>query len=230
MLFFCSYYDHLSSCETLMFGWFQSLNSTHDSANEQQAGLTCDVKEYAEYRGIDTELMMFMGVCTLPKTRLDHPGCVYHRNVGYCASVTSFKTSGTGITKYRKREYTVAWKCKTQPQIPKHDSIVCLLLLHFSLMAVYSAGGGVLLPPAGCRNRKVNTNMDSESESVLEIIQQYFDAGHKYDVIVDMLSTIHGISMRIRTLKTHLKKAGLFRLQLNYNEEEEEDRRCCHVL
>lgn len=56
--------------------------------------------------------------------------------------------------------------------------------------------------------------MDRESE--LSIIKQYFDAGHQYDVIVDMLSTIHGLEMSLRTLKNRLREAGLFRRR-NYS-------------
>jgi len=34
--------------------------------------------------------------------------------------------------------------------------------------------------------------------------KEYFDAGHGYDVILDMLSIIHNINMSLRTLKTRL--------------------------
>ena len=44
-----------------------------------------------------------------------------------------------------------------------------------------------------------------------ELIKDYFDAGHKYEVIVDMLSTFHSITMSVRTLKTRLRETGLYR-------------------
>lgn len=43
-----------------------------------------------------------------------------------------------------------------------------------------------------------------------EYIKSYFDAGHEYPIILDMLSTYHQVTMSICTLKTHLKQAGLF--------------------
>ncbi|XP_023255197.1 cell wall integrity and stress response component 2-like, partial [Seriola lalandi dorsalis] len=49
-----------------------------------------------------------------------------------------------------------------------------------------------------------------------EVIRRYFDAGHTYEVIVDMLSTFHNITMSVRTLKTRLREAGLFRRK-NYS-------------
>lgn len=49
-----------------------------------------------------------------------------------------------------------------------------------------------------------------------EAIKHYFDAGHTYEVIVDMLSTFHNITMSVRTLKTRLREAGLYRRK-NYS-------------
>ena len=44
-----------------------------------------------------------------------------------------------------------------------------------------------------------------------EVIKDYFDAGHTYEVIVDMLSAFHSITMSVRFLKTCLREAGLYR-------------------
>jgi len=63
---------------------------------------------------------------------------------------------------------------------------------------------------------RVFKNMDSDSDNVCAAIKEYFDAGHGYDVILDMLSTIHNVKMSLRTLKTRLKAAGLTR-RLNYS-------------
>ncbi|KAL4009749.1 hypothetical protein ACER0C_003601 [Sarotherodon galilaeus] len=46
---------------------------------------------------------------------------------------------------------------------------------------------------------------------VASAIREYFDSGHTYEVILDMLKTNHEISISLRTLKTHLKEAGLYR-------------------
>lgn len=51
--------------------------------------------------------------------------------------------------------------------------------------------------------------MSAKSVKELSIIQHYFDAAHKYDVIFDMLSTLHDIKMSVGTLKTRLKEACL---------------------
>lgn len=53
------------------------------------------------------------------------------------------------------------------------------------------------------------TNMSAKSDKELSIIQYYFDATHKYDVIFDMLSTLHDIKISVGTLKTRLKEACL---------------------
>lgn len=45
--------------------------------------------------------------------------------------------------------------------------------------------------------------MSAESETEFSIMRQYFDAGHKYDLIVDMLSAFHDI-------KTSVNAEGLF--------------------
>ena len=46
--------------------------------------------------------------------------------------------------------------------------------------------------------------MGAASDNVRAAIEEYFDAGHGYDMILDMLSTIHIINMSLRTLKTRL--------------------------
>lgn len=50
----------------------------------------------------------------------------------------------------------------------------------------------------------------------MEFIQSYFEDGHSYAVILDMLMEYHGIKISLRTLKTQLKNAGMFRRQ-NYS-------------
>lgn len=50
----------------------------------------------------------------------------------------------------------------------------------------------------------------------MEYIQRYFEDGHSYAVILDMLSTYHGIKISMRSLKTHLKEANMFRRK-NYS-------------
>lgn len=62
-------------------------------------------------------------------------------------------------------------------------------------------------------NRKtiLLSNMSASECSFIELIRGYFDVGRKYEVILVMLSTYHTITMGMRTLKTCLKEAGLFR-------------------
>jgi len=60
----------------------------------------------------------------------------------------------------------------------------------------------------------------STPEDTFAIFKNYFDAGHTYDVIVDMLSTNHNIRMSIRTLKSRLREAGLYRRK-NYSQLDE---------
>ena len=45
----------------------------------------------------------------------------------------------------------------------------------------------------------------------MEHIKHYFEDGHSYAVIVDMLATNHDIKISLRSLKTHLEDAGMFR-------------------
>lgn len=46
--------------------------------------------------------------------------------------------------------------------------------------------------------------MNIESEQLLSVIWPNFEEGHKYDVIVVMLSTYHNNKIDIQTLKTRL--------------------------
>ena len=48
-------------------------------------------------------------------------------------------------------------------------------------------------------------------EKELELIREYFNKGHTYDVIRDMLSTHYDIKMSRGTLKARLKDLGLRR-------------------
>lgn len=43
----------------------------------------------------------------------------------------------------------------------------------------------------------------------VDLIKQYFFEGHTYNVILDLLSTVHGIQYNLRTLKNRLKHLGL---------------------
>lgn len=52
--------------------------------------------------------------------------------------------------------------------------------------------------------------------NVAAVIQEYFDSGYTYEVILDMLRTNHDISVSMSTLKTHFKEAGLCR-KSNYS-------------
>lgn len=51
----------------------------------------------------------------------------------------------------------------------------------------------------------------------MEHVRHYFQEGHTYGVILDMLLTHHNIKMSLRSLKIHLKDAGLFRRK-NYSQ------------
>ncbi|XP_024118870.1 uncharacterized protein LOC112140200 [Oryzias melastigma] len=51
-------------------------------------------------------------------------------------------------------------------------------------------------------------------------INEYFNSGHTYDVILDLLRTNHQTFISMRTLKMHLKNAGLFR-RSNYSPQNE---------
>ena len=63
------------------------------------------------------------------------------------------------------------------------------------------------------RKTRKSTYFENRStpENDFAIFKNYFDAGHTYDVIVDMLSTNHNIRMSIHTLKSRLRDAGLYR-------------------
>ncbi|XP_054886887.1 uncharacterized protein LOC129360588 [Poeciliopsis prolifica] len=43
------------------------------------------------------------------------------------------------------------------------------------------------------------------------VIREYFESGYTYEVILDMLQTNHEVSVSLRSLKAHLKVAGLHR-------------------
>ncbi len=45
----------------------------------------------------------------------------------------------------------------------------------------------------------------------MEIMREYVNKGHTYDVILDMLLTHHGINISPETLKAQLKESGLRR-------------------
>ena len=51
-------------------------------------------------------------------------------------------------------------------------------------------------------------------------IEYYFHLGYKYEDIVNLLSTYHGISMSVRTLKRKLLKYGLQKKNVNIDEQE----------
>ncbi|KAL3997088.1 hypothetical protein ACER0C_009744 [Sarotherodon galilaeus] len=51
----------------------------------------------------------------------------------------------------------------------------------------------------------------SGDPNIAVAIREYFDSGHTYEVILDMLKCNHDISTSMRTLKTHLKESGLYR-------------------
>ncbi len=48
-------------------------------------------------------------------------------------------------------------------------------------------------------------------EDEMEITREYFNKGHTYEAVLNMLSTHHDISMSLRTLKTWLKELELRR-------------------
>ncbi|XP_020555618.1 uncharacterized protein LOC110013572 [Oryzias latipes] len=56
--------------------------------------------------------------------------------------------------------------------------------------------------------QKMNRSGDS---NIAAAIKEYFNSGHTYEVILDLLRTNHETFVSMRTLKTHLKKSGLFR-------------------
>lgn len=57
-------------------------------------------------------------------------------------------------------------------------------------------------------------------EDEMALIDEYFERGHTYNVILDMLSTHHDINMSLGTLKAWLKELGL-RRRGNYSSTNE---------
>lgn len=60
----------------------------------------------------------------------------------------------------------------------------------------------------GERRRTKTTNMSAESDSKVLIIQ-HFDAGHKYNLLLNILPIFHDLRMSVRTLTNRLKEAGI---------------------
>ena len=58
-----------------------------------------------------------------------------------------------------------------------------------------------------------------KTENEREIIENYFHAGYKYDLIVCLLMKKHGIEMTVRTLKRRLKSYHLSRRNENISED-----------
>ena len=55
-------------------------------------------------------------------------------------------------------------------------------------------------------------NMDmTEGPDMLQQCIRYFNEGHSYAVIVDMMSCLHGVHISLRSLKGKLNLAGLYR-------------------
>nr|XP_023666802.1 uncharacterized protein LOC111843432 [Paramormyrops kingsleyae] len=57
----------------------------------------------------------------------------------------------------------------------------------------------------------LNETDQTDEPDVLHCCIGYFNAGHSYDVIVDMMYSLHGVNISLRCLKTKLKEAGLYR-------------------
>ena len=57
--------------------------------------------------------------------------------------------------------------------------------------------------------------MSATSDDVRPVIKEYFDAGHGYDAILDMLSTTHNVNTSLCTQRTRVKEAGLHRRRNN---------------
>ncbi|CAM4567542.1 unnamed protein product [Leuciscus chuanchicus] len=51
----------------------------------------------------------------------------------------------------------------------------------------------------------------TETPDILHHCVQYFNEGHLYAVIMDMMSSLHGVNISLRTLKSKLNEAGLYR-------------------
>ncbi|XP_055051829.2 uncharacterized protein [Misgurnus anguillicaudatus] len=57
----------------------------------------------------------------------------------------------------------------------------------------------------------LNDTDQMETRDILNQCVQYFNEGHSYAVIVDMMSSLHGVNISLRTLKSKLNEAGLYR-------------------
>ncbi len=51
----------------------------------------------------------------------------------------------------------------------------------------------------------------TETSDILHQCVQYFNEGHSYAVIVDMMSSLHGVNISLKTRKSKLNEAGLYR-------------------
>ena len=56
--------------------------------------------------------------------------------------------------------------------------------------------------------------------SETQALKYYFKQGYEYKVIIDFLAKFHGISMCLSTLKNRLKRLGLSRKSVVFNEDE----------
>ncbi|KAL2098347.1 hypothetical protein ACEWY4_007554 [Coilia grayii] len=52
---------------------------------------------------------------------------------------------------------------------------------------------------------------EEQEENTLQCCITYFNEGHSYSFILDMLATLHGVQMSLRTLKGKLNNAGMYR-------------------
>ncbi len=57
----------------------------------------------------------------------------------------------------------------------------------------------------------LNDADQTETSDILHQCVQYFNEGHSYAVIVDMMSSLHGVNISLGTLKSKLNEAGLYR-------------------
>ncbi|XP_049333540.1 uncharacterized protein LOC111189804 isoform X1 [Astyanax mexicanus] len=71
---------------------------------------------------------------------------------------------------------------------------------HFSQLARFCFSCG----------RTLDFLKEQTEEEIMDLCVGYFNAGHSYGVIVDMMFTLHGVSLSLLSLKTKLKEAGLF--------------------
>ncbi|KAL3968992.1 hypothetical protein ACER0C_002821 [Sarotherodon galilaeus] len=51
----------------------------------------------------------------------------------------------------------------------------------------------------------------AEGSDILQYCIKYFNEGHSYSVIMDMMLSLHGVKMSLRSLKSKLNNAGLYR-------------------